>query len=219
MRSHSLSKTEGITRMSLLLIGVSSFIIALSGALVPGPLFGITVAESAKRGASAGPLIIVGHGILEITFITFIVLGITPFLTSPSAKTVTCTAGGLVLIYMGYRLIKDARGARLFLTGEEEKRGLHPVFTGVIGSLSNPYWTIWWVTIGLGYLVSSLKFGLPGVIVFFASHIMADLAWYTLVSFAVAKGKKMMGDRGYKFLLNACGMFLVFFGIWFLKGI
>jgi threonine/homoserine/homoserine lactone efflux protein len=203
--------------MSLLLIGFSSFIIALSGALVPGPLFSITVAESAKRGASAGPLIILGHGILEISLITLIILGITPFLISPSVKTVICTTGGLVLIYMGYRLMRDARGARLFLTGGEEKKGVHPVFTGIIGSVSNPYWSIWWVTIGLGYLVSSLKLGFLGVIVFFVGHIMADFAWYSLISFAVAKGKKIMGDRGYRFLLYACGVFLVFFGIWFLK--
>lgn len=205
--------------MGLLLIGFSSFIIALSGALVPGPLFSITVAESAKRGASAGPLIIIGHGLLEISLITLIILGITPFLSSLSAKTIICAVGGLVLIYMGYRLIKDAGAARLFLTGGEEKKGLHPVFTGIVGSVSNPYWSIWWVTIGLGYLVSSLKFGFLGVIVFFIGHIMADLAWYSLISFAVARGKKMMGDRGYRSLLYACGVFLVFFGIWFMKGI
>ena len=219
MCSLSVSKTEGITKMSLLLLGFSSFIIALSGALVPGPLFSITVAESAKRGASAGPLIIIGHGILEISLIALIILGITPFLTSPPAKTVICAIGGLVLIYMGYRLIRDARTARLFLTGGEEKRGLHPVFTGIIGSISNPYWSIWWITIGLGYLVSSLKFGFLGVMVFFIGHIIADLVWYSLISFAVAKGKKMMGDRGYRSLLYACGVFLVFFGLWFLKGV
>ena len=204
--------------MSLLVLGFSSFIIALSGALVPGPLFSITVAESAKRGASAGPLIIIGHGILEISLITLIILGVTPFLTSPSAKTVICATGGLVLIYMGYRLIRDARGIRLFLTGGEARRGLHPVFTGIVGSVSNPYWIIWWVTIGLGYLVSSLKFGFLGVVAFFIGHITADLAWYSLISLAVSKGKKIMGDRGYRPLLYACGVFLVFFGIWFLKG-
>ena len=205
--------------MSLLVLGFSSFIIALSGALVPGPLFSITVAESAKRGASAGPLIIIGHGILEISLITLIILGVTPFLTSPSAKTVICATGGLVLIYMGYRLIRDARGIRLFLTGGEARKGLHPVFTGIVGSVSNPYWIIWWVTIGLGYLVSSLKFGFLGVVAFFIGHITADLAWYSLISLAVSKGKKIMGDRGYRSLLYACGVFLVFFGIWFLKGI
>lgn len=205
--------------MGLFLIAISSFIIALSGALVPGPLFSITVAESAKRGAIAGPLIIIGHGILEFFLIILIILGITPFLTSPSIMMIISITGGLVLIIMGYRLIKDGRSARLVASVDVGKRGVNPVFSGIIGSISNPYWSIWWVTIGLGYLVSSLKFGMLGVIVFFIGHIMADLGWYSLISIMVSKGKKMIGGSGYRFLLYCCGTFLMFFGAWFLKGI
>lgn len=205
--------------MSLFLIAFSSFIVALSGALVPGPLFSITVAESAKRGAVAGPLIIIGHGILELLLVILIVLGITPFLTSPSARLIISLAGGVALIFMGYRLIKDGRGARLLVSEAGALKGMHPVLSGIIGSISNPYWSIWWVTIGMGYLVSSLKFGVPGVAVFFTGHIVADLGWYSLVSFAISKGKKVIGDKGYRFLLYSCGTFLMGFGIWFLKGI
>ncbi|HWR58949.1 MAG TPA: LysE family transporter [Thermodesulfovibrionales bacterium] len=205
--------------MGLFLIGVSSFIIALSGALVPGPLFSITIAESAKRGASAGPLIILGHGILELVLIILLVMGITPLLTAPATRMSIISIGGLLLIYMGYRLIKDGRTAKLPASHDGGSRGLNPVLSGIIGSISNPYWSIWWVTIGLGYLVSSLKFGMPGLAVFFIGHIMADLGWYSLISFAVARGKRLIGDRGYRFLLCSCGIFLVFFGVWFLKGL
>ncbi|MCL5023194.1 MAG: LysE family translocator [Nitrospirae bacterium] len=205
--------------MTLLLIAVSSFVVALSGALVPGPLFSLTVAESARRGASAGPLVVVGHGILELALVIFIVLGIAPFLTAPLIKTTIGVIGGLVLMYMGYRLMKDARTAHFSATGENARRGIHPIMSGIIGSVSNPYWIIWWVTIGMGYLVSSLKFGMLGVAVFFMGHITADLSWYSFVSFAIAKGKRVMGDRGYRFLFYACGAFLIFFGLWFLKGI
>ncbi len=205
--------------MSLLLIAFSSFVIALSGALVPGPLFSITVAESAKRGAIAGPLIIIGHGILELSLIILIILGVAPFLTAPSAKSAISITGGLMLIYMGYRLIRDGRGARLLVSGEGAQKGMHPVFSGIIGSISNPYWSIWWITIGMSYLVSSMKFGWLGVGVFFIGHIVADLGWYSFISLAVAKGRSVIGDRGYRFLLYCCGTFLVFFGLWFLKGI
>jgi threonine/homoserine/homoserine lactone efflux protein len=205
--------------MSLFMIAFSSFVIALSGALVPGPLFSITVAESARRGAIAGPLIIIGHGILELALVVLIILGITPFLASPSTKMIISIVGGLVLIIMGYGLIRDARGAKLLITEGEGHKGIHPVLSGVIGSISNPYWSIWWVTIGMGYLVSSLKFGWLGVAVFFIGHIMADLGWYSLISLAIAKGKKGIGDRGYRFLLYCCGTFLIFFGLWFLKGV
>lgn len=92
--------------MSLLFIGFSSFTVALSGALVPGPLSRITVAESVKRDASAGPLIIIGHEILEISLITLIILGVRPFLTSPSVKS-GISAMGVFLVFFGMWFLKE----------------------------------------------------------------------------------------------------------------
>ena len=69
----------------------------------------------------------------------------------------------------------------------EEKKQKNLVLTGILLSIANPYWFIWWATIGMGYIMYSVKFGLPGIISFFAGHILADLAWYYLVSFSVAK--------------------------------
>ncbi|MBN1636251.1 MAG: LysE family transporter, partial [Deltaproteobacteria bacterium] len=58
----------------------SSFVIALSGAMVPGPLLTVTISESARRGAMTGPLLIVGHGILELLLLIAIMMGLAPFL-------------------------------------------------------------------------------------------------------------------------------------------
>lgn len=205
--------------MNILLIAASSFVIALSGALVPGPLFTLTVSESARKGFRAGPLIILGHGLLELTIVFLLVFEIT-ILSGENAKTYTGLVGGLVLIVMGGMLIRDARTAQLNYSSEtDERSGINPVIAGIVGSLSNPYWTVWWVTIGLGYLVSSLRFGMWGVVAFFAGHISADLAWYSIVSFAVARGRRIMGEKGYRHLLSACGIFLVLFGGWFIAGI
>ncbi|MFO0753725.1 MAG: LysE family transporter [Thermodesulfovibrionales bacterium] len=203
--------------MELFFLAVSSFVVALSGALVPGPLFSITVAESVRRGSSAGPLIILGHALLELALVALLIGGGAPYLTSPLAKTVAGTAGGLVLIYMGCRLLRDSRNARLSPSADGPRRRMHPVLAGFLSSLSNPYWIIWWATIGLGYLASALSFGLQGVVFFFAGHILADLAWYSLLSLAAARGKRLIGDRGYRFLLAACGIFLIFFGGWFVR--
>jgi threonine/homoserine/homoserine lactone efflux protein len=205
--------------MNLVFIAASSFMLALSGALVPGPLFTITVSESVKRGFIAGPLIILGHGILELVIILLIIMGITPFLQRESTRLVISVIGGVILIIMGIMLFRDAKDVKLEFTGkEEERKRFGPVLSGVIGSISNPYWTIWWVTIGLGYLMSSLRFGIMGVVAFFIGHITADLAWYSIISYAVSKGRRLIGDKGYRSMLYVCGVFLILFGGWFLTG-
>jgi len=203
--------------MSLIVLGVSSFLIALSGALVPGPLFTITVSESARRGASTGPLIILGHGILELLIVALVLSGLSPFLSHDTTRHVISLVGGGMLILMGILLLRDVPKARLDVPEEKKGKGMNLIVTGILGSITNPYWVIWWGTIGLGYLVSSLKYGIMGVIIFFLGHISADLAWYSLVSYAVSKGKRIMGEKGYRAVLLLCGIFLIFFGGWFIK--
>ena len=202
--------------MNLAVIAFSSFVIALSGALVPGPLFTITVSESAKRGASTGPLIILGHAILEVVIIILILSGLSPFLKHETTRWVISLMGGGMLILMGGMILKDLPKARLVYTGDGQKQGMNLILTGILASLSNPYWVIWWATIGLGYLVSSLKFGLAGVALFFLGHISADLIWYSAISYAVARGRKIIQEKAYKGVLAVCALFLIFFGAWFI---
>ena len=51
---------------------------------------------------------------------------------------------------------------------------------------------------------------------FFAGHILADLLWYTAVSTAVAKGRRLLTDRIYRRLIGLCAAFLVLFSLYFL---
>ncbi|MDY6911044.1 MAG: LysE family transporter, partial [Chloroflexota bacterium] len=90
------------------------------------------------------------------------------------------------------------------------------VLSGIIGSMSNPYWFIWWATIGMTYLLWALKIGTAGVASFFTGHILADLTWYTLISFIVVSGKRIMNDLTYHWLLMVCGTMLVGLGSYFI---
>ncbi len=203
--------------IQLATIFLGSFILALSGALMPGPLFTVTVADSAKRGFISGPLLICGHAILELSLVIAVVLGLGPLLEIPLVTAVIALLGGSILLWMGIGMYRKAALLSLYVGNDSSGALANPVLAGILASLSNPYWIIWWATIGLGYLVAARKFGTPGIVVFFIGHILADLAWYSVISYAVSRGRKLMSDPAYRNIIRACGFILVGFGIWFLS--
>jgi threonine/homoserine/homoserine lactone efflux protein len=195
-------------------IFATSFVIALSGALMPGPLLTITLSESARRGFSAGPLIVLGHGIMELILVLLLLLGLAPVLSNDYVVGTVALVGAVVLIWMAVGMIRTLPSLTLQPV-TAGSRSTHPVWAGILMSLANPYWAIWWATIGLGYVLYSLKMGLPGVISFFTGHILADLAWYATVSFTVAHGRRFMSDRMYRGIIGCCAVALLVFGIYF----
>jgi threonine/homoserine/homoserine lactone efflux protein len=200
--------------MEFMTIFASSFVIALSGAMMPGPLLTATISESSQRGLIAGPLLIAGHGILEVALVTALLLGLAPFLQQPAVFAATALGGAAILLWMVFFMVRSLPSLHLSWAGERRRRS-HPVVSGILMSAANPYWIIWWATIGLGYILYSWRFGLMGVAFFFAGHILADLAWYTLVAAAVAGGRRFLTDRLYRGLIAGCAVFLVLFAGYF----
>lgn len=221
--------------MELIAIFTTAFVTGFSGAMMPGPLLTVTVGESARRGFIAGPLLVLGHAILELALIVALAGGLAVFITRAGVTQAVAVLGGFFLIYLGWGMAGDARRGSVSLEmvrsaegsaavpGDEsvpvakaDAKRLHPVAAGIFTSVSNPYWTLWWATIGLGYITMSLRSGYMGLTSFFTGHILADLVWYSLVSAAVSGGRKFLSDRVYRGILIACGIFLVGLGGYFL---
>jgi len=181
---------------------------------MPGPLLTATISESSRRGFMAGPLLIVGHGILELALVIALLLGLAPFLRQTAVFVATALAGSAILLWMAYGMFRSLPSLRLSWDGDERQRN-HPIFSGVLLSAANPYWIIWWATIGLGYILYSWRFGLWGVAFFFAGHILADLLWYAFVAAAVTGGRRFLTDRLYRVLIAGCAAFLVLFAGYF----
>jgi len=227
---------------ALAAIFATSFAVALSGAMMPGPLFTVTVSESSRKGPAAGPLLIVGHGILELALVVALVFGVGPLLKKTPVFVATALLGSIVLLWMAYGMLRSLPRLTLAVQPQQEagllgsiallwmaygmlrslprltlavqpqqEAGRNLVVAGILLSLANPYWTIWWISIGLGYITQSLALGIAGAAAFFAGHIMADFAWYTAVAAAVWKGKRFMSDRAYRGLIAACALFLILF--------
>lgn len=205
---------------ALLAIFFSSMLIGLSGALMPGPMFSVCVAESYKKGFWAGPVMVAGHAIPELALAILFSLGLNKFLKDKTVVGVISIAGGAFLIWLAYKVFSEVRhGVTIDLTTRQDV-GWGPLVGGLWSSVSNPGWIIWWATIGAQYIVLSLKHGVIGLAFFFVGHEMADLVWYSSVSFLVSRGRGRISDRIYHAVLYACSLLvLVFAGIFIVTGI
>ena len=154
-----------------------------------------------------------GHGILEICLIAALFLGLAPFLEDPIIFRIIAVAGGGFILFMAFGMFRGIRTLSLADAEESSVNG-NIVLLGAGLSLANPYWLIWWATIGLGYILSAGKLGLSGIAVFFIGHIIADTLWYSFVSFGVAKSRKLMSDRVYRLLIGCCAGFLTLYAFY-----
>lgn len=127
--------------MELLWLCGVSFAAALSGAVVPGPVFGITVTESLRRGFVAGPLIVLGHLLVEVVILFLVFLGLGSVLGSELVQLAIGYIGGLMLMVMGGFLVKSSRNIHVDAGSEKSLRlsSYGPVIAGFLGSASNPH--------------------------------------------------------------------------------
>ena len=201
------------------LIFTTSFLVALSGAMMPGPVLAVTISEVARRGFWAGPLLILGHGILELVLVTALALGLSEFIRNDLVSAIIGLIGGCILLALGFLTMRRGWGRVSIPTANPQEAGRSEkvILSGILASISNPYWFIWWVTLGTVYLLWALNLGVAGVASFFTGHILADLGWYALVAFIVATGRKVMNDAVYRGLLVLCGLALIVLGGYFIS--
>ena len=199
---------------SPLQLGLAAFVIGLSGAMSPGPYLTMTIARTLRDGRLSAFLMLVGHALLEAALLIGFAFGLANILKSPAVARVMSGVGGVVLVWMGASLVWGAwRGTiSADLHAAEEPAKMGPVAHGAIVSLSNPYWTLWWATIGITLALRGLEFGPVGVLAFFVGHELADLAWYSVVILAVSAGRHLLSDRVYRLIMGVLGAFLLYLG-------
>lgn len=213
---------------SFILIASLSFMVALTGAVSPGPLLTYTIARSAatpRRGYLVGVWVIAGHALVEMFIVLLLLAGFSSVLKNPAVVKATGLAGGTVLVWMGVSLIKECRadplsGALAYEDGPGAaiRRGWlkNPAAGGAVVSMANPYWWVWWATIGAAFMTRfNISFENPcGLAAFFIGHEAGDLAWYLFVSTLSFWGIRNVNSRVYSWILGCCGGVMAGFGIY-----
>ena len=198
--------------MELLAFLVQVFVISISGALAPGPV-GATAITLGSTNKHAGSLLAFGHGIIEFPLIIFIMLGTKKLLETIAFKIVVGLAGGAILIVMAFGMFIAAKNVD---PAKVKPRRGGPILAGVLLSASNPYFLLWWTTIGLGLASKSKEFGIWGLALFTIVHWFCDLFWLEALSLASFKGSTMLGQKQFGIVLKICAAAMFAFGLKFL---
>jgi threonine/homoserine/homoserine lactone efflux protein len=189
-----------------------AFTIGLTGALAPGPTLVATVNSSLKSGWTAGPKVALGHALVELFVFLLIVLGLAA--AAQQYSHFIAVLGGLALIAFGLLTVKGSKKASL--TASASNTAQNPYLAGVLTSAANPYFWIWWLSIGSAMVIDGLRGGLILASLFMIGHWGADFGWYTLVSASLDKGRSVLSEVNYQRILALCGCFLIVFGLYYL---
>jgi len=190
---------------------ISVVVISLSGVMMPGPMFAMAVAHS-YRSLWAGPQVALGHAVIEVPLILIIYFGFARFFKNNIVQLVLSVLGGGMIIWLGISM---------FLVRAEVVIGskdlLYNAFiAGIITTGLNPFFLLWWATIGSMLLMRSLVFGTKGLIVFIIVHWLCDLVWLSLVSAVIYRTHTLWGESFQEGLFIACSLLLIGFGGWFI---
>ena len=188
-------------------------LISLSGVMTPGPVTTVAVSKGAKS-PYAGTLIALGHAAVEFPLMVALYYGFGRFLTLLPVKASIALVGGLFLLYMGQDMLRQQAKP---LAGQGEEDASHsPFVAGILLSAGNPYFLIWWATVGTALLLKAAAFGLVGFLSFALAHWFCDLAWLSILSGFSFGGQRAFGPRLQRGIVLVCGLFLLFFGAKFL---
>jgi len=190
---------------------VQTVIISLSGVMAPGPITAATVGAGA-RNPHAGAFIAVGHGIVEFPLMALIYYGLGKYLGLDMVRAPLFTLGGLFLLFMGFDMLRSAATAG-FRGGGDTRT---PLAAGILLSMGNVYFLIWWATVGASLITKAVGFGLAGAMAFALVHWSCDFVWFYFLSAVSYKSGTIIGSRFQKSMFALCGMFLLWFGGMFL---
>ncbi len=194
----------------MLPILLSVIVISFSGVMMPGPMFAVTLAKSYKS-PLAGVQISLGHAVIEVPLILLIYFGFAQFFQNSVVQLVLSILGGGMIIWLGISMFR-AR-AEVVRGGKDLP---YSAFTaGILTSGLNPFFLLWWATIGGLLIMRFLGFGIVGLAVFTVVHWLCDLVWLSLVSVIIYRTHSFWGRKFQEGLFITCSLLLIGFGGWF----
>ncbi|MGI9565583.1 MAG: LysE family transporter [Nitrosopumilus sp.] len=201
-----------ILEFALIVIGISA-----SGVMSPGPLFTANVVYGLREGSKAGIKIAIGHTIVELPLVVLLGIGVLSLELFPEFRNIISIVGAITLfIFAAIQIQKIFEKKEMSFSNQ--KHG--PLVAGIGLTALNPFFLIWWLTIGLKLIVDAMViWAFVGILIVFIFHIWMDFSWLGITAFLTSKSSKFLSNRNYKILMIGLSGVLIYFGISFLTEI
>jgi len=183
-------------------------ITSLSGVMMPGPMFTVTLAKSLKS-PWAGVMVSLGHAVVEVPLILLVSFGLGDFFQNDVVKLVLSVLGGGMILWMGFDLFR----ARRKIAREGRDTSYNAFVAGILMSALNPFFLVWWVTVGSLLLVTFVDaVGTWGLPFFIIVHWLCDLVWLSIVSFVIFRTHSFWGQKVQEWVFIVLSLALLYFG-------
>jgi threonine/homoserine/homoserine lactone efflux protein len=198
----------------------AAYLVGLSATIPPGTIFTMTITESIRKGFKAGFMVILGHAIVEVGVVLMLILGLGLILASEMVRLSIGVLGGCVLLWMGFDTVRGAfrRGINLSDEAFLLKNSYNPIIRGFIACISNPYFIIWWASVGGTFILNGYEyFGWMSSLVFLIIHWASDFPWFCFIALSVSRGRRFLSKKIYLIIIGICGVSLSILGLIYLK--
>jgi threonine/homoserine/homoserine lactone efflux protein len=195
---------------------VTVVLITASGALAPGPLFFQTISQGTKTGARSGLVFSISHTIVEFSLIMLLAFGLLAVGNEIFIRNIIGILGGVVLIVFGLNQIVGSLKKK-DINQKQEVPSHRLFFIGILFTACNPYFILWWLTVGSNLILLALELAaLAGVVFMFLCHVWMDYVWLTAIAYIAKRGVNTLDSRWYHVLVGLFGIILIYFGVSFL---
>ena len=200
--------------MEILGFALAVITISASGVMAPGPLFAANITYGLKHGTRAGIKIALGHTIVELPLIILLGVGVFSLESFPEFRPTITILGAITLfVFAGIQIKSVLKQGKIIQQNQKN----NPIIVGIAFSALNPFFIVWWITIGFKLISDAMMmWSFFGILILFALHIWMDFVWLGATAFLASKSSKLIRNKGYKILIIGLSLTLIYFGITFL---
>ena len=192
-------------------------VVSASGVMAPGPLFAANISYGLRDGVKSGIKMAIGHTIVEFPLVILLGIGVFSLEIFPEFRILISIFGAITLFAFAFMQIKTVLQKKEDIMSNLKQ---DPLVTGIALSALNPFFIIWWLTIGFKLISDAmLIWAFTGILIVFVMHIWMDFVWLGGISFLASKSSQIISNRNYKAGMIVLRLMLVYFGITFLVDI